>query len=61
MVRKIGVENDIVFIGGVAKNKGFIHSLKTELEIDELIVPPDPEYVSALGAALIAVIKSSRS
>ena len=61
MVRKIGLEEDIVFIGGVAKNKGFINSLKTELEIDNLFVPEEPEYVSALGAALIAVIKNQRS
>lgn len=61
MVRKIGVEKDIAFIGGVAKNKGFINSLKNELEIDNLLVPENPEYVSALGAALVAVDKCKGS
>lgn len=53
MVRKIGVEQDVVLIGGVAKNKGFVKSLKNDLGT-ELILTEDPEYVTALGAALVA-------
>ena len=53
MVRKIGVEQDVALIGGVAKNKGFVKSLKNDLGT-ELLLPEDPEYVTALGAALVA-------
>ncbi|UCE75355.1 MAG: hypothetical protein JSV56_06555 [Methanomassiliicoccales archaeon] len=53
MVRKIGVENDVALIGGVAKNKGFVKSLKDDLGV-ELKMPEDPEYVTALGAAIVA-------
>ena len=53
MVRKVGVENDIVIIGGVAKNPGFIDSMQRSLE-SEVTVLDDPEYVGALGAALAA-------
>ncbi len=53
MVRKIGVENDIGLIGGVAKNKGFVKSLADDLGV-ELKLPADPEYVTALGAAIVA-------
>jgi benzoyl-CoA reductase subunit D len=53
MVRKIGVEQDIALIGGVANNKGFVKSLKTDLET-ELLMPDDPEYVTAFGAAIVA-------
>jgi benzoyl-CoA reductase subunit D len=53
MVRKIGVENDIALIGGVAKNKGFVKSLTDDLGV-ELKLPEDPEYVTALGAAIVA-------
>ncbi|MEE9151576.1 MAG: acyl-CoA dehydratase activase [Thermoplasmata archaeon] len=53
MVRKIGVEKDVALIGGVAKNKGFVKSLKDDLGMD-LLLPEDPEYVTALGAALVA-------
>lgn len=53
MVRRVGMEKGIMLIGGVARNVGFLESLKKELESD-IIVPEDPEFVSALGAALIA-------
>jgi benzoyl-CoA reductase subunit D len=53
LVRTIEVEKDIALIGGVAKNIGFIDSLKRNLGLD-VLVPEDPEFVSALGAALIA-------
>jgi activator of 2-hydroxyglutaryl-CoA dehydratase len=40
-------------VGGVAKDVGFIASLKRKLGIN-ILVPEDPEYVGALGAALTA-------
>ncbi len=56
MVRQIGIEQDVALIGGVANNIGFIDSMNKNLGF-ELLVPKDsiaPEYVSALGAALVA-------
>ena len=56
MVRQIGIEQDVALIGGVANNIGFVDSMNRNLGFD-LLVPKDiiaPEYVSALGAALIA-------
>lgn len=53
MVLRIGVEKDVVLIGGVARNPGFSPPLKKELNT-EILVPEYPEYVGALGAALIA-------
>jgi activator of 2-hydroxyglutaryl-CoA dehydratase len=43
----------VVLIGGVAQNIGFVDSLKRALEC-EVIVPDDPEYIGAYGAALAA-------
>jgi benzoyl-CoA reductase subunit D len=54
MVRKIGFEKDIALIGGMALNPGFVAAMKRGLEAD-VYVPPDPEYIGALGAALAAV------
>lgn len=54
MTRKIGIEKEVVLIGGVAKNLGFIESLKKDLGL-EILIPEEPEYVGALGAALIAL------
>jgi predicted CoA-substrate-specific enzyme activase len=54
MVRRIGVEQDVALVGGMAKNPGFIAAMKRGLEIENIIVPDEPEYVGALGAAVIA-------
>lgn len=53
MVRKVGFEQDVAVIGGVALNPGFVEAVKRGLEMD-VHVPSDPEYVGALGAALLA-------
>lgn len=53
MVRKVGFEEDIVLIGGVARNVGFVDSMKRGLE-RKIIVPEDPDYVGAVGAAVAA-------
>jgi benzoyl-CoA reductase subunit D len=52
MVRKVGFEKEIALIGGVAYNTGFINSLESDLK-EKIIIPEDPEYVSAYGAALM--------
>lgn len=51
MARRAGIEKDVVVIGGVAKNIGFIDALKRALNMD-ILVCPNPEYVSAIGAAI---------
>ncbi len=53
MARRIGIEKDVAFIGGVAKNAGVAAKLKKHLGTD-LIVPENPQIVGALGAALLA-------
>lgn len=51
MVRRVGIEEDLVLIGGVARNRGFVDALNRDLGV-EVKIPEDPEYASALGAAL---------
>jgi len=53
MVRRVGIEKEVAFIGGVAKNVGVVERLKSHLGTDVLI-PEEPQIVGALGAALIA-------
>ncbi|HEY31823.1 MAG TPA: CoA activase [Dehalococcoidia bacterium] len=53
VARIVGLEKDVVMIGGVAKNTGFVESLKRELATDVLI-PDEPDFVGALGAAVAA-------
>ena len=53
MVRRVGMAEKVALIGGVARNVGFVHSLKNDLGTD-VLVPEVPEIVSAFGAALLA-------
>jgi predicted CoA-substrate-specific enzyme activase len=45
----------VVFQGGVAFNGGMLRAFKAALETDEVIVPPHPEAMGAIGAALLAL------
>lgn len=44
---------NIVMTGGVAHNIGVVKALEEKLRC-EIIIPPDPQIIGALGAALIA-------
>jgi len=53
MVRRIPIEKDVALIGGVANNSAIVEDMKKHLNVD-ITVPEKPEFVSALGAALLA-------
>lgn len=53
MVLRVGVEKDVALIGGMARNPGFLPPLEKELNT-KILVLEHPEYVGALGAALLA-------
>jgi benzoyl-CoA reductase subunit D len=56
MLRQIGIEKEVALIGGVARNIGFVDSMNRNIGFDLLVPnePISPEYVTALGAALVA-------
>jgi len=56
VARAVGLEKDIVMVGGLAKNAGFVDSLRKTIEM-EVTVPDDPDYVGALGAAEAALAR----
>jgi predicted CoA-substrate-specific enzyme activase len=53
MAKRLKVEPDVVFTGGVAKNIGVVKALEENLGCS-VLVPSDPLLSGALGAALIA-------
>jgi (R)-2-hydroxyacyl-CoA dehydratese activating ATPase len=53
MVQRVGIEETVTLTGGVAKNEGVVRALEERLKV-KLFVPPDPQIIGALGAALIA-------
>ncbi len=59
MVRRVGLQKEMVLIGGVAYNPGFVKAMEEDLSIT-LLLPDEPEYVSALGAAIAAAEKAGQ-
>ena len=59
MVRRLGIAPDIVLVGGVAKDVGFVASLENRLGM-EILIPEEPLYAGAVGAALIAAKRAER-
>lgn len=53
MLRKLQIEPDVVFTGGVAKNAGVVKAVSDNLGY-AVLVPEDPLISGALGAALLA-------
>jgi len=54
MINQAGMKPPVVMSGGVAKNVGVVRVLERLLET-KIIVPPEPQIVGALGAALFAL------
>ncbi|MGA2517576.1 MAG: acyl-CoA dehydratase activase [Thermodesulfobacteriota bacterium] len=54
VARIVGLDKDVVMVGGMARNAGFVDSLKKSIEMN-VLVPEDPDYVGALGAAEAAL------
>jgi benzoyl-CoA reductase subunit D len=58
MIRRVGVNPEVVLLGGVAYNPGFVDAVKRELSLDKLYIPDMPEYGMAVGAAVVAAEES---
>jgi len=54
MIRRIGVNEDVVMLGGVGYNPGFVEAMKRQLSIPKLFLPEEPEFGMAVGAAVVA-------
>jgi len=52
MLRRLKIEPDVAFTGGVAKNIGVVKAVREELGC-EVLIPEDPLISGALGAALV--------
>lgn len=52
MIRRIGIQEDVVMMGGVAYNPGFVEAMKRQVPLSQLFIPEGPEFGMAVGAAL---------
>jgi (R)-2-hydroxyacyl-CoA dehydratese activating ATPase len=53
MLARVGIESPIVFAGGAARNLCLAKLIRNQVKL-ELLIPPKPHMLGALGAALIA-------
>jgi (R)-2-hydroxyacyl-CoA dehydratese activating ATPase len=58
LIRRVGVEEQVTFTGGVTRNVAMVQILQ-ELLGTKLNVSPDAHYMGALGAALFAVDRAA--
>ena len=54
MLKRVGMNGEIAFIGGVARQAGMVRALEQRLNV-KVLVPEDCEYVCALGAAVLGL------
>lgn len=54
LVRRVGMNQEVTFTGGVSRNKGMVHALEDALET-RLNVSDESQYMGAIGAALFAL------
>jgi predicted CoA-substrate-specific enzyme activase len=54
LLKRAGMEDEVTFVGGVARQKGMVKALEETLK-RKVNVSDEPELVGALGAALLAL------
>jgi (R)-2-hydroxyacyl-CoA dehydratese activating ATPase len=53
LANRVGLEEAVMFTGGVARNGAVVRALSEKLKMSVLI-PPEPQITGAIGAALLA-------
>jgi benzoyl-CoA reductase subunit D len=54
IIRRIGLQEDVALIGGLARSPGFLSSMSQQLKVSRIYTPDDPEFGAAVGAAVVA-------
>ena len=59
LIRRVGIEPEVTFTGGVSKNIGMVRALEEKLGM-RLNVSPDSHFVGALGASILALERATK-
>jgi predicted CoA-substrate-specific enzyme activase len=54
LLSRVGLEKEVTFIGGVARQEGMVFALRQRLRV-RVNVPVEPQLTTALGAALLGL------
>ena len=60
LIRRVGIEPEITFTGGVSRNIGMVRALEEKLGM-KLNVSPDSHFVGALGASIFALDRATKA
>jgi len=60
LVRRVGIEEEVTFTGGVSRNIGMVRALEDKLGM-RLNVSPESHFVGALGAGLFALERAAKA
>jgi (R)-2-hydroxyacyl-CoA dehydratese activating ATPase len=58
LVRRVGIEPEVAFTGGVSRNVGMVKALEEKLEL-HVNVCDDSHFIGAIGAALFALERAT--
>ncbi len=59
LLMRVGLEPELAFIGGVARQAGMVKALEETLRM-KIHVPADPEFATAFGAALLGLMRLAK-
>lgn len=54
LLRRVGIDSQVTFTGGVSRNKGMVQALREKIGT-EINVSDDSQFIGAIGAALFAL------
>lgn len=54
LLRRVGIDPEVTFTGGVSRNKGMVHALQEKIGM-KINVSEESQFIGALGAALFAL------
>jgi predicted CoA-substrate-specific enzyme activase len=60
LVRRVGIEEEVTFTGGVSRNIGMVRAMEEKLEM-KLNVSPESHYMGAIGAAIFALERAEKA
>ena len=60
LLRRVGLEDEITFTGGVSRNAGMVAALQTRLG-RRINVSPDSQFIGAIGASLLALERAEHA
>ena len=59
LLRRVGIDDELTFTGGVSRNTGMVHALEDSLKM-KINVSEESHYMGAIGAALFSLERAQK-